>query len=305
MADTPGGLQGAKLLTVRGTLGDHSVTFRVRWRAQSSGGLINEPRKELAADAVQRLFLDDSELVVPPTAAYCFPLSDYRRFAPDQKASFTGVDCVLGFVTYWLEGAKTVSSARKTGWLGAGNGAGLWDPKLFADDPIYAASVANCNVLMNVIHHGDAHNEQLLLERTPRGLRSYVVDNSIAFLSIKNPMLLLREDWSELQVPMLPQSTVARLKALAPSDWQRLVTVQELELRDGRLVPVALGSGPEAARQPNDTEEFSWHGRAKSESAVSGRRLRIGLTRGEIDLVASRVRALVGRPDLGKLTRAN
>ena len=286
MAATPSGLQGAKILTLQGTLGERSVTFRVRWRAQSSAGLINEPRKELAADAVQRLFLDDDELVVPPTAAYCLPLADYRRFAPNEKANFAGIDCVLGFVTYWLEGVTTVSSARQDGWLSERNGSGLWDRQLFADDLVYRASVANCNVLMHVIHHGDAHNEQLLLERTPRGLRSYVVDNSIAFRSIKNPLLLLGEDWSELQVPWLPPSTIARLKAVTASDWERLVTVQQLELRDGRLVPLGpVGSEQAGERLPGDESEFSWH----------GRRLRIGLTRGEIDLVSARIRALAAR----------
>src|SRR5688572_21636841 len=48
MADTPSGSQGAKILTVRSASASGSVVFRVRWRAQSTSGLINEPRKELA-----------------------------------------------------------------------------------------------------------------------------------------------------------------------------------------------------------------------------------------------------------------
>jgi hypothetical protein len=287
MDDTPGGLQGAKILTLEGRLGARSVTFRARWRAQSSADLINEPRKELAAYAVQKLFLADHELVVPPTAAYCFPLAEYRRFAPDQKASFSNVDCVFGFVTYWLEGVKTVSSAREEGWLRA-QGESLWDPQLFERDATYRASVSNCNLLMHLINHGDAHAEQMLLEQTPHGLRAYVVDNSVAFLSIKNPMLILREDWSNLQVPSLPPPAIARLQTVTERDLSRLGTIQELELQGRRLL-AKEPSGEEAA---SDGSEMSWH----------DGRLRIGLTKGEIALVAARIRGVLA--EHGPKTRA-
>jgi hypothetical protein len=45
------------------------------------------PRKELAAFAVQRWFLDPDDWVVPPTAMRCVPLSAYRRLAPDVPAT--------------------------------------------------------------------------------------------------------------------------------------------------------------------------------------------------------------------------
>jgi hypothetical protein len=287
MDDPPGGLQGAKILTLRGSAGGRSVTFRVRWRAQSTADVINEPRKELAAYAVQKLFLNDEELVAPPTAAYCFSLAAYRRFAPDEKASFRGVDCVLGFATYWLEGVKTVSSAREDGWVGNSDST-LWDPRLFERDPMYRASISKCNLLTHLINHGDAHGGQLLLEQTPRGLRAYVVDNSVAFLSIKNPVMLFREDWSQLLVPWLPQGSIARLQSLNRQDLAQLGVVQELELRDRRLLP----RKPNSTAYPNDAGAIRW----------SGTRLRIGLTDSEIDLVSSRIRELLARPDLAKLT---
>lgn len=264
------------------------MTFRVRWRAQSTADVINEPRKELAAYAVQKLFLNDDELVAPPTAAYCFPLASYRRFAPDAKASFIGADCVLGFATYWLESVKTVSSAREDGWVSNHDDSTLWDPRLFTRDPMYRASISKCNLLTHLINHGDAHGGQLLLERTPRGLRAYVVDNSVAFLSIKNPVMLFREDWSQLLVPSLPQSSIARLQSLDRQDLAHLGVVQELELRDGRLLPRKRAS----AAAPNDAGAIRW----------SGTHLRIGLTDSEIELVSSRIRELLARPDLPKLT---
>jgi len=286
MADTPGGMQGAKLLTLRAQRGQENVVMRVKWRPQSSADLINEPRKELAAYAVQKLFLDEQEYVAPPTVTYCFPLAEYRQHAPGAKASFASIDCVLGFASYWLENVRTISSARSAGILGAGSG--IWDAELFRSDAVYRRSVAAANLLTYVINHGDAHTEQFLVERGTRGIRAYVVDSSIAFLSIKNPMLLLREDWSNIQVPSLPKSALDRLRALTRDDVQRLATVAELHLNDRQLRNV---DSPERSRKPREGT-MDW----------DGPRLRIGLTPAEIDLVQTRIAALLGRPDLEKIT---
>lgn len=288
MDDTPSGSQGAKILTVRGWSRGRSVVFRVRWRAQSTAGLINEPRKELAAHAVQKLFLNEDELVAPPTAAHCFPIAQYRHFAPTEAPTFPNADCVLGFASLWLEGVKTVKSAREADWLDDDDD-GIWDEELFEEDAMYRASVGNANLLTHLIHHGDAHTLQFMLEKTPRGLRTYVVDNSIAFRSIKNPMLILREDWSQIQVPSLPARAIARLKALTSQDLSRLGTITELELRNRQLSVTKQ----QLQTPPSHPSEMSWQ----------GERLRIGLTEGEIELVASRIRDLLSRPDLDGLAK--
>lgn len=280
MADTPSGSQGAKILTLSGSDRGQKIVFRVRWRAQSTEGLINEPRKELAAYAVQKLFLSEQELVVPPTVALCLPLADYRRFAPREPAT-EGTDCVLGFASYWLEGVEDVEDAQKSGTLHPSSG--FWDRQLFETDPVYRSSVSNVNVLTYLINHGDAHEKQFMLEKTPFGLRTYVVDNSIAFLSIKNPMMLLREDWSQIQIPTIPSSVVARLRALTVADLRSLSTIVELEKRDGQLVPSSSKLDP----IPSDGHGISWQ----------GDRVRIGLSNREIELVASRIRELLQRPE--------
>jgi hypothetical protein len=281
MADTPSGSQGAKILTLSSTARGAQIVFRVRWRAQSSTGLINEPRKELAAYAVQKLFLSEQELVAPPTVAVCLPLADYRRFEPKEPPTFENIDCVLGFASYWLEGGEDVGAAQKSGTLH--KSAGIWDQQLFETDPVYRSSVSNANVFTYLINHGDAHEKQFMLEHTRRGLRTYVVDNSIAFLSIKNPMLLVREDWSQIQIPAIPQSLVARLKALTVAQLRALSSIVELEKRDRQLLP----SNPNLERIPTDGHAMSWQ----------GPRLRIGLSNREIELVAARVRELVERPE--------
>jgi len=279
--DTPSGSQGAKILTLASTVRGERVVFRVRWRAQSSAGLINEPRKELAAYAVQKLFLSEQELVVPPTVAICLPLSEYRRFEPNEPPTFENIDCVLGFASYWLEGVEDVGAAQKSGTLRA-NG-GIWDRRRFETDPVYRSSVSNANVFTYLINHGDAHEKQFMLERTPEGLRTYVVDNSIAFLSIKNPLLLVREDWSQLQIPYVPQQLVARIEALTVANLRALSSLAELEKQGRQLVP----SSPTRERVPTDGHAMSWQ----------GSRLRIGLSNREIELVAARMRELVQRPE--------
>lgn len=285
MAPTPSGQQGAKILTLRAQVGAKSVVLRAKWRAQSSASILNEPRKELAAHAVQKLFLDETELAAPPIVAHCFPLAEYRAFVPDEPASFGGIDCVLGFVSYWLESVRTATSARQEGLL-SGPGEGFWDAELFERDRIYRGSAANTNLLTYVIRHGDPHNAQFLLQKTPQGLRTYVVDNSIAFRSVKNPIYFIREDWSEIRVPRLPERTVKRLRALTDEDFADLATVNELERQGRQLVRVAT-----SAPAKIDEKGMSWN----------GSRLRIGLTRGEIELVQSRIQNFLARPDLADI----
>jgi hypothetical protein len=228
------------------------------------------------------LFLGEQELVAPPTVALCLPLADYRRFEPKEPPTFASIDCVLGFASYWLEGVEDVGSAHASGTLH--ESAGIWDRQLFEKDPVYRSSVSNANVFTYLINHGDAHEKQFLLEHTQRGLRTYVVDNSIAFLSIKNPMLVVREDWSQIQIPSIPRSLVERLKALTVADLRALSTVTELEAREGRLVP----SDPKREHIPSDGHPMSWQ----------GSRLRIGLSNREIELVAARIRELLLRPEV-------
>jgi hypothetical protein len=243
---------------------------------------LNEPRKELAAHAVQQLFLDEAELVTPPTVPHCFPVAEYHVFIPDEPPSFEGIDCVLGYLSYWLEFVRSGSSARREGLL-SGEGESFWDAALFEKDSMYRRSAANTNLLTYLIRHGDPHNAQFLLQPTPQGLRTYVVDNSIAFRSIKNPIYFIREDWSKIRVPRLPRRTVDRLRAVTDEDFAALATISEFQ-REGRQLVRPKTPG----RAKSDGSGMSWH----------GSRLRIGLTHEEIELVQSRVRELLARPDL-------
>jgi hypothetical protein len=261
--------------------------FRAKWRPQSSDDLINESRKELAACAVQKLFLDEAEWVVPPTVARCFTLREYDALIPTEKATFPGTDCVFGFASYWLEDIVTLAAARERGLLA---GEGVLDLDRFGRDPVYRSSLAKANLLTYAINHGDAHDEQFLLQPTSRGFRAFVVDNSVSFQSIKNPMLLFRDDWSQIRVPWLPKNKLERLSKLSDDDYAGLGNVAELERRGTRLVPAHA----ERPLAKSDGSAMSWN----------GERLRVGLTALEIELVKSRIHQLLARPDLAQLTGA-
>jgi hypothetical protein len=101
-------------------------------------------------------------------------------------------------------------------------------------------------------------------------------------------MVLLRQDWSRLQVPALPAAAVTRLRHLTQADFERLGNIAELEMHGGRL----MNASP-SERMPSDGTAMTWN----------GSHLRIGLTAGEIKLVAERTQELLQRPDLDQLTR--
>ncbi|NOY27115.1 MAG: hypothetical protein GXP62_14700 [Oligoflexia bacterium] len=79
------------------------LVFDVKWRPASAklAGLNNSPRKELAAYALQKLFLHQDEWVVPPTVMRCLPTAPGRDLLVD-RAVPRDIDCVWGMLSYWL-----------------------------------------------------------------------------------------------------------------------------------------------------------------------------------------------------------
>jgi hypothetical protein len=65
-----------------------------------------EPRKEIAAFAVQQWFLDPDHWIVPPTAIRCVPLSEYPASETKPAPTVQGTRCVLGLVAAWLKDVK-------------------------------------------------------------------------------------------------------------------------------------------------------------------------------------------------------
>src|SRR6185503_4432576 len=127
---TPTGIQGAQVLTLR-VPGPRPIVFRAKWRAHSTSDGRNSPRLELAAHAVQKLFLAPSEWVVPPSAPHCFALDAYRAAVDaGAQATFPQAPCVYGTLQYWLENVQTLPDAEAAGWYDFSHD-GIMDDELF------------------------------------------------------------------------------------------------------------------------------------------------------------------------------
>jgi hypothetical protein len=277
VAEAPAGKQGARVLTLAASSRPDAPVFRAKWRGYDTVNSLNRPRAELGAYAVQKLFLEPSEYVVPPTAGHCFSLEEYRS-SVDRAAepTFESTSCVYGVLAYWLEDVQTLDDAHGEDVLGADDTP--FDAELFERDAVYRQSVAQLNVLTFLIHHGDSHPAQFLVTEDGAS-RLYVVDNSIAFRDFVNPELDAHQDWSKIQVPALPVASMERLRALTSSDFARLLAVEAYDRIDGRLV----FAGERTARGGDESAPLRW----------VGSRLVIGLTRGEVSDLMARQRELV------------
>lgn len=281
-APTPSGVQGARILTLR--RGGDGEVFRAKWRAHSTTTSRNSPRRELAAYAVQKLFLEPEEYVAPPTAPHCFPLAAYHA-AVDRKAraTFPRTRCVYGILSYWLEDVESLADARKEGWFHGQNGHAL-DRALFARHAGYRDSIATVNLFTHVIAHADSHARNFVVTRERADPFVYSVDNSLSLGLAKNPKLPDESDWSRLRVPSLPRARIDRLRAIRAS-VDRLRAVAELERRGDELVVVE----PSIDRPPFDGMDWV------------GDRLRVGLTASEIDGVRRRVARVIEQVDQEQL----
>jgi hypothetical protein len=277
-AETPQGRQGARILTVRLPAASGDVVVRAKWRAYSTLSTLNDPRRELGAHAVQRLFLEPHEYVVPPSAGHCFPLAQYRKQVDTgARATFAGTDCVFGVLSYWLEHAQSLDGAEDADFLADDEHA--FDAARFRLSRAYRDSAADLNLLTFLIEHGDSHPAQFVLAGASP--RLYSVDNSLSFGSFRNPNVY--EDWSRLLVPSIREASWRRLRELTPAQLSALTVIEQYRVQDGVLVPVSPAPSPAGG--------LRW----------VGRDLQIGLRAQEIARVSARLRALSARVESGKL----
>jgi hypothetical protein len=197
------------------------MTMAVKWaRAPRDGRAFNnEPRYEIAAYLLQKLFLEPDEYVVPPTVARAVPLDWYRELDPGVEPTFRGTASALVALQYWLFNITAT---------------GFYDPDRFETDPAYARHLANMNVLTHLIDHGDSNHGNFLLSTDPANPRLFSVDNGIAFSS---PRSGFGYDWHALKVSRVPRSTVDRLRAVTRERLDELLgVIIQLEVgEDGRF----------------------------------------------------------------------
>jgi hypothetical protein len=280
---TSGGKQQARVLTLR-SLGPRSVVFHAKWRAHLTTTTRNSPRFELAAYAVQKLFLAPREYVVPPTAPYCFPLEAYRdNVDEDASETFPQSGCVYGVLSYWLEDVTTVYDANLEGWF-HGRYRHLLDPNLFERDSAYRDSIARVNLLTYAIGHRDTHGHNFVIARNetqPVTYTVYSVDNSKSFTLAQNPRIAPKFNWSAIHVPSLPRAAIERLRG---ADLSSLAAIAVLRPANGHLVATPVDS-------PATIAGVDW----------TGDRLVVGLTEREIAELRMRIDDLLGRVDRDEL----
>jgi hypothetical protein len=250
------------------------VVFRVKWRAHTTSHSLNVPFREVAAHAVQKLFLEPHEWVVPPAATTCFSLKSYRAHVDrNAKPPFDGINCVFGVLSYWIEDAHGMNGAL--------------DEELFWQSRTYRDSLANVNLMSFLIDHGDSHPAQFVTTGDSSEPRVHLVDNTIAFSDFRNPSVPPEWDWSKLKVPALPRRSVERLAAIDRRDLERLHAIEQYANQAGRLVrkPTPMRLGP--------TESgMAWvHGD-----------LVLGLDDAEIARLEKRVREVVARVGRGEIS---
>jgi len=243
-----------------------------KWRAApgSGEGWDNSPRREIAAYAVQQLFLDPAEYVVPPTAARCIDLATYGPINSHPQPTFPDTRCVFGVLAAWLQHIETPDDALES--------------ERFSRDLRYAYSFGNVNIFTYLIAHRDASVTNFVISTDPNNPQLFSIDNGIAFSGMLYNFFVPQFD--HIVVGGLPQRTVDRLRRLTPTDFERLGAIDELRAgADGVLRSVP----PSANADPDEGTRLFANG------------IQLGLTRSEIDAMKRRWHQLLDRIDRGEL----
>ena len=241
-----------------------------KWARAATGGegFNNQPRYEVAAYEIQKLFLDEPSYVVPPTVLRAFPLSWYQRLQSSALPTFRNTSSVLVTLQYWLFNV---------------DGEGVWDEDRFATDTAYARHFADLNILTYLIRHNDANAGNLLISRDPENPRVFAVDNGLAFSSETSDR---GATWRTMQVRRLPRTTVERLRAITEDDLRRAL---------GVLAQYEVGpDGTLYAVEP--TENLSPRRGIRQEGTI----IQLGLTEREIRDTWRRLQKLLEDVDRGR-----
>jgi hypothetical protein len=244
--------------------------IRAKWKTAGRGGdgPNRSPRKEIAAYAVQKLFLDDDEYVVPPTVARCMPLALYRiKITPVAIPTFEDTKCVLGTLSYWIEDVHQLDK---------------FSAEQFQRNSEYRRRIALLNVVTHLIDHRDTKPQNFVVSR---GWHAFSVDNGLAFSGWRTPRGWFLHEWQDVVVDGLPRDLVARLRRVTRVQLLQLQTVAQFRVKKGQLIPVA----PEPAFDPHEGVRRR------------GDQIQIGLTWAEIDDLGDRLHAILERVDSGEL----
>jgi len=242
----------------------------VKWKKAARGGraVNNQPRYEIAAYELQKLFLEAEEYVVPPTAGRSLPLNKYQEIEPDVEPTFKNTSCVFFCLQYWLE---EVTSEK------------IYDKKRFKSDTTYARHLGNMNILSYIIKHNDSNEGNFLISKDLDNPRVFAVDNGFAFGTLESNRGFV---WRKIRVKSLPEKTIERLRKIQKSDLEKtLGVVAQFQIQQGQLISVPAGESLDEGKGVRVSEEI----------------VQFGLTKSEINGVYNRIKKLLKRVDSGKI----
>ncbi|MBR9989097.1 MAG: hypothetical protein KFH98_05030 [Gemmatimonadetes bacterium] len=242
---------------------EDSLILLAKWANAPTNASVynNEPRYEVAAYLIQRLFLDEPDYVVPPTVVRSVPLSMMAEQMRDARPTFREAPAsVLVTLQYWLWGVTDRD---------------FWDDRRARTDSVYARHIGNFNALTVVIRHSDANRGNYLISEDSTNPRVFAVDNGVSFASADSDR---GYEWRELRVQRLPRRTVERLETVTRQQLDDLLgVIAEFEVRDGELIAVPPGPNLSPNRGVRRTAE----------------RIQLGLTSREIRAIELRIRDLL------------
>lgn len=246
------------------------AAIRAKWKPVARGGqgFNNEPRYELAAYRLQKLFLDEPEYVVPPVVLRSMPLEEYEELRPGARPTLRNTSSVLFLLSYWVENVTNLEPFQES---------------LVQFDPVYARHWGNLNLLTYLIDHKDENVGNLLISLDGTNRRVFSVDNDVAFGSETSDR---GDRWSRLHVDRVPAAAVERLRSLTREDLEAaLGVVAEFQQVGDHLVPASPGPNLDPGRGVR----------------VRDGRVQFGLTSREIRDVERRIERLLQDVDRGRL----
>ena len=248
-----------------------STAIEGKWAVAPTGGQAfnNQPRYEAAAYELQKLFLDERDYVVPPTALRMVPQSVFAASGGLKgEPTFDDSPAVLVALQYWTMGVTPE---------------GVFDQKRADRDSVYARHLGDLNILTYLIRHRDANKGNMLLSADSANPRLFAVDNGVAFAS---PPSNRGTDWESMRVKRVSAATVARLRSI----------------NDGNLT-TALGVVAQFERRGDDWVATPAGPNLDPEKGVrrKGSTLQLGLTSFEIEGVRDRLKELVKDLDRGRI----
>jgi hypothetical protein len=263
-----GGTTGAERHTLYFPSAD--LEFDVKWKTvpRRLDGFNNSPRKELAAYAIQRVFLEPEDYVVPTSAIRCAPLERYRERQPLASATVKGTQCVLGVLSVWMKDV-TVPDV-------------LYDEERFRSDAQYAYFMSNLNLFTYLVDHRDGRGGNFLVSKDDGRRQVFAVDNGISF----GPWVFnyFVPNWTNLRVAALRKESIERLRAIERADLDFLLVVVQLEANANGILRAAP---PGAPFDPDDGV------------SVRDGTVQFGLTASEIDGIFERIEKLIDAVDAG------